>query len=147
LQSSAETNVKNNQKGGEPPFDQIWCVFDHEGCNKHPSLDEAIDKAKAHKLKVALSVPCFEFWYLLHIQLTTRPYTKCTEVIRDLKQIGDFHQYSKGAGIPIELLIREIETANINAVRVREHLDQMNSFCPRSDTDLLVKQLQIQKPI
>jgi hypothetical protein len=46
-------------------YDEVWCVFDRD---EHAHFDEAIDKAAAIKLSLAVSNPCFELWILLHFQ-------------------------------------------------------------------------------
>jgi len=50
-------------------YDAVWCVFDVE-IPPRAHLAQALAKAKNHGLKVALSNPCFEFWYLLHYRKT-----------------------------------------------------------------------------
>lgn len=46
-------------------FDKVWCVIDVDA---HPDLDEALDRASAQGISVALSNPNFELWFLLHFQ-------------------------------------------------------------------------------
>ena len=45
--------------------DEIWCVFD---VDSHPKLPEAIQLAATHNIKVAISNPCFELWFILHYE-------------------------------------------------------------------------------
>jgi hypothetical protein len=45
--------------------DEIWCMFD---VDEHPNLDEALSLARAHDIRVALSNPCVELWFLLHFK-------------------------------------------------------------------------------
>ena len=51
----------NAKTGSE--FDQYWCMFD---VDEHPKLPEALDMAQANNIKIALSSPCLELWFLLH---------------------------------------------------------------------------------
>ncbi|MDG4830911.1 RloB family protein [Solwaraspora sp. WMMD1047] len=46
--------------------DECWCVFDVEWPQNHARLDEAIQLARAHRIKLAISNPCFELWLILH---------------------------------------------------------------------------------
>ncbi len=46
-------------------FDQVWCVFD---LDEHPNVTAAMTMARANGIKVALSVPCFELWLVLHFR-------------------------------------------------------------------------------
>lgn len=48
-------------------YDVVFCVFDRD---EHETFDEACALAKANKLKLARSWPCFEFWLLLHFGYT-----------------------------------------------------------------------------
>ncbi len=67
--------------GERPDYDQIWCLFD--GGDKHPNVPKALGSAKESGIRVAVSVPCFEVWQLLHLQeLTTRPLT--TQEVKQL---------------------------------------------------------------
>lgn len=50
----------------EAEIDEFWCVFDVEWPRNHPHLHEAIAKAEAHDIKLAISNPCFELWLILH---------------------------------------------------------------------------------
>lgn len=51
------------RKRDEPPFDEIWCVFDRD---EHPYVAEALSVAERHEIGVAFSNPCFELWLVLH---------------------------------------------------------------------------------
>lgn len=53
----------------EDGYDAVWCIFDVEAKvnqNSRPGLAEAIQRAKANKIHIALSNPCFELWILLY---------------------------------------------------------------------------------
>ena len=63
----------------------IYCVFDHDN---HPTYVPAIEdilnlasskKHKNKKIMAITSVPCFEFWCLLHIRETDSPYGSAAE--------------------------------------------------------------------
>lgn len=45
-------------------FDEYWCMFDRD---KHPFFEESIQTAKANKIQLAISNPCFELWVYLHM--------------------------------------------------------------------------------
>ena len=125
---------RNNIHGIE--YDETWCVFDRD---QHPKVPEARKKAKDNGLKVAYSCPCFEFWYLLHFEQTTKPHNKCAGVIRLLKK--DYIQdYGKGKCC-IDLLFPHTQTAIKNASYVRKHeCDE-----PSTDVDKLVVMLLEEK--
>jgi hypothetical protein len=53
----------------DDPYDAVWCIFDVEAKvsqNARPGLADAVQIAKANKIFIALSNPCFELWILLH---------------------------------------------------------------------------------
>jgi len=68
------------------PYDAVWCVMDVEAPTSHQSLAAAIDKAAANGLKIALSNPMFEYWYLLHFEKTSALMQRNRDVIRGLKK-------------------------------------------------------------
>jgi hypothetical protein len=49
-------------------WDEIWCVFD---AAEHLDLREAIVKAEANGVNVAVSDPCIELWFILHFEEQT----------------------------------------------------------------------------
>ena len=55
-------------------FDEIWCVIDVEGPSKRDALEEAYKLAEPHKIKICLSNPSFEVWFLAHFEKRARPY-------------------------------------------------------------------------
>jgi hypothetical protein len=46
-------------------FDEVWCVFD---VDQHTRLQDAIQKAAAASIDLAISNPCFELWILIHFR-------------------------------------------------------------------------------
>jgi hypothetical protein len=54
-------------------FDEYWCIFD---VDDHPRLEEALALAAANGIKVALSSPCLEAWFLFHFELQTASISK-----------------------------------------------------------------------
>ncbi len=91
--------IKKAKEDGD--YDHVFCIFDKD---RHPNYSEALEKITRVRLKAEVraitSVPCFEFWLLLHFEDTARPYDSigsrsiCDSVIRDLKR--HFPRYSKG---------------------------------------------------
>ena len=79
----------------ETPKDELWAVFDRDGCTKHP---EAFNKAEANEIRIAFSSISFEYWILLHFKYTTRPFSKADEIIRHLKKNGyiDYDKSDRG---------------------------------------------------
>lgn len=65
---------KNSQKEGND-FDFVFCVFDKDD---HANYKQAINEISKIKNKAEFhaitSVPCFEFWLLLHFCCKTKPF-------------------------------------------------------------------------
>lgn len=74
-------------------FESIWCVFDVERPHRNPKLREAVDKAKANGISVALSNRCFEYWLLLHYEHTNSPESKCDDhAVRLRKSLPSYNK-------------------------------------------------------
>ncbi len=69
----------------------------------------------------ATSVPCFEYWFLLHFLYSTRPYnavpgnSACNQLISELKNY--LPDYAKGRKHIYEELLQQLEFAKSNAER------------------------------
>ena len=124
----------------ELEYDQVWCVFDHD---EHETFEKAIRKARDENIKVAFSIPCFEFWYLLHFEYTTRPFRNYKEVAKRLKQ--HLASYGKGTA-DLAKLFDNVERAIENARKVREELKKTGAERPITHVDRLVDVL-IRDPI
>ncbi|MGW3348329.1 RloB family protein [Nonomuraea rubra] len=46
-------------------FNEYWCMFD---VDEFPNLPETYQLAAQHDIKIAVSNPCVELWFLLHFQ-------------------------------------------------------------------------------
>ncbi len=74
-------------------FDQVFCVFDKDS---HASYEQALSEISNAKPKNVFhainSVPCFEYWILLHFKFTTKQWessggkSPCENLIKDLKE-------------------------------------------------------------
>ncbi len=124
--------ISEFEKSGD--YNRVYCVFDKD---RHGTYSEALEKVRRTKLRggaqiIAItSVPCFEYWLLLHFIDMARPYgasaslSPCEELLRDLKAY--ISQYEKGFdvfGITYPLIEQ--------AIRRAEMRDQI---CLTNDTD------------
>ena len=128
-------------KGATTPYDQVWVVFDRENKN-HPrrtQVPKAIQLADAKDIRVAHSIPSFEFWLLLHFEFTTAPCNDCEAVVRKLK--GHIKNYAKSA-LPLEDLISRIPTAMKHAAQCHKHWETAAGDCnPSTHVDKLLQEL------
>ncbi len=56
-------------------FEEMWCVFDREANNEPSNFVDAVKLAEEHKIHLAISNPCFEYWYLLHLSRAIAAFT------------------------------------------------------------------------
>jgi hypothetical protein len=66
VEMKKESERKAKQRQDENlRYDSVWCVFD---VDEHPFVPEARQQAQANTIRLAVSNPCFELWFLLHFQ-------------------------------------------------------------------------------
>ena len=53
-------------------FDHVFAVIDADVAVRQKHWNDVVQLAKARKVQLATSMPCFEFWLLLHLGYTTR---------------------------------------------------------------------------
>ncbi len=98
---------KAKESGG---YDFIYCVFDRD---QHESFDRALNKlrahAKRHPLHAIVSIPCFEYWILLHFENTDAPFNVCDNVIDRLER--HLPGYTKTDDKQIENILDRVDDA------------------------------------
>ena len=115
--SVANEAIKKIERTGpasDGGFDKLFCVIDRDthsdfesGCQKIDGISERFGSGFIpNGCELILSVPCFEFWLLLHFERTRRPFEKtgraspCDNVIARLRNHTSFEDYDrKGKGI------------------------------------------------
>ena len=82
-------------------FDKIYCVFDKDTHSTYEAALALVNNLKPKDVFKAInSVPCFEYWLLLHFEYTTKPFigngakSSCENLIDDLKKYRP--DYNKG---------------------------------------------------
>lgn len=161
--NTANIQVINNTSGSSPrnvvdcavslykknkDYDRVYCIFDKD---KHTNYLEAIDvvnrtkMAKGHSIHAITSVPCFEFWILLHFEYTTKSFdTKsgsiCAQVITDLKK--HLPNYEKGDQDTFGATKEHLMTAITRAKRVYDYCESGDTDMPSTKIHNLVEYLQ-----
>ncbi len=66
-------------------YDFVWVIFDRDG---HAKIPDAFEVARISnpEIKIAFTIPCFEYFVLLHFEKTTKPFIKCDSVISQIKK-------------------------------------------------------------
>lgn len=98
------------EKDAGDPFDKVFCVFDKDSHANYEQALAALSKATPKGVyKAITSVPCFEYWLLLHFIPTNKPYaplpgrSAADQVISELQSY--MPDYAKGqSGIFTQLL-------------------------------------------
>lgn len=62
----------NAEKEGNA-FSSVYCTFDRD---EHAHYQESIERAEKLRMRTIKSVPCFEYWILLHFCNHTAPYAR-----------------------------------------------------------------------
>lgn len=142
-QGSAPINVVDCalQKAKEPGrYDHIYCVFDRDD---HDTFDLARAKLQQHakraRLHEAVSIPCFEYWLLLHFAFTDAPFPDCDAVIRRLVQ--HLPGYTKSDPRQVPPLLERLEQAMQHAQRLESQRATIGDN-PYTSVHHLVRHLQ-----
>lgn len=112
-------------KSEKNPYDFVWVVFDKDG---HAKIPDAFELARTSTLKIniAFTIPCFEYFVLLHYDKTTKPFTKCDEVINQIKK-NWLPEYEKATNIFTTLLPKKNDGLVNSEWVVNQFNDEINS--------------------
>lgn len=132
----------------EKEYDRVYCVFDKD---RHTTYDNALDKVrrarlnKGHSILAITSVPCFEFWLLLHFVYTTKqfdtdPGSICVNVIADLKNY--IPGYTKGDIDIYQATKGRLDTAINHSKKVVGHCETGGTDMPSTKMHELVDYLR-----
>ena len=129
------------------PYDNVYCVFDKDSHGTYQQAMEKIAKDKSTSTFIAInSVPCFEYWLLLHFTPSTKPYratpgsSACDQVERELKK--HLPDYSKSDDTIFEALKARLDTATQNAKRTLREAEKNQTDNPSTRVHELVEHLQ-----
>ena len=146
IQKEREKEAKNASKEGifnKPKFDEVWCVFDREGNHQSPSFHPAVNKALANKLKLAISNPSFEFWFIIHFEQTTKPFQNADDVIAYLKK-NHLPDYEKNSEVCNKIFHLTDTAINYSELIIKNHQGNSSELYPSPSTEvhLLIKKLK-----
>ena len=79
-----EHTLKKLKEYGD--YDRAYCVFDKDNHESYVTTLDAIKRNKKLNIIAINSVPCFEFWVLLHFEQTTSPFKNSAEVAKRIKR-------------------------------------------------------------
>lgn len=119
-----ELYADDSKKGDA--YDRVYCVFDQDSYHLPPNkYQQAIDKIKGSKPKdtffAITSVPCFEYWLLLHFTHTTAPFNQVGETSVGKATLNALRvywpEYNKASEGTFEARLNELDFAKANAAR------------------------------
>ncbi|WP_305908038.1 RloB family protein [Methylomarinum sp. Ch1-1] len=135
------------EKDAGDPFDKIYCVFDKDGHATYArALDTLASAAPKDTYFAINSVPCFEYWLLLHFIYSTRPYTGLSgnssgnQVLTELKNY--IPDYEKGRRTLFSDLIGQLDQAKKFAERALRESERNQTDNPSTRVHELVQVLQ-----
>jgi len=132
------------------PYNYVYCVFDRDSHSTFNDALQMIAQAKPKGVfKAITSVPCFDYWLLLHFEPSEREYSRlpgrspCTQLISSLKK--HLPDYEKGKRGLFEKLRNKLEIAKKNAAKSSEYAKSHGSDKPSTKVHLLVEKLEKMK--
>jgi RloB-like protein len=103
------TRIAKRSQDPNEEIEHVWCVFD---VDEHPQIAEACQQATDNDIKVAITNPAIELWFLLHFQTQTA-FIHRHDALARLKE--HLPTYSKRLDT-IDLLLGRYEVARSRAV-------------------------------
>lgn len=125
------------------PYDNVYCVFDKDSHSCYQEALQRLQDLNPKKVFVAInSVPCFEFWLLLHFTYSTKAYgnqkgnSSGAQMLDELKKYMPEYE-KKNKGVFTQLLPR-LDTALKNSHRVNASALEAGTDNPTTKIDSLV---------
>jgi len=151
-----------DQFNSDRSLDYVYCVFDRDA---HVGYDEALVQVHDKRLRRVISgksagnakfsavpsVPCFEYWVLLHFEFTTAHMARFSDVLPRLKVHSPLSSYDKGQGGLYAILESKQTTALEHAKRADHAAASVGTDNPTTKLPMLVEHLlrlskQMNKP-
>ena len=134
-------------------YNVVFCVFDRDG---HSTFDQALQQVRDKKLvrrvgrrktgearfEAIVSIPCFEYWVLLHYQYTTAPMQRFADVEPRLRALQAHANYAKRDKGLFEATRHLLSTALNNADRANQSAFDNGSSNPTTQMPTLIRYLQ-----
>lgn len=144
--SFAKQRYREERDAGDP-FDRVYCLFDKDSHENYSQALEVLRTSKPQNTFFAInSVPCFEYWLLLHFTYSTRPYSSVAgnsagnQVISDLRAF--MPNYEKGRSRVFTELLGQLERAKSYAENSLSSSIRNNTDNPSTRVHHLISALQ-----
>lgn len=152
----AKNAIKIACRNGDP-YAKVYCVFDKDQHTGYSNALRAIEDYHQENeeycgtvLCAIPSVPCFEYWILMHYTYTTRSYgtsgnSPCNQLIRtDLAQYIPNYQKTDRM-LAKELVANMLDKAMTHSARALHAAKSANTDDPSTKVHLLVEDLEYLK--
>lgn len=142
---------QNEKRAESGSFDRVYCVFDRDTHSNYQEALEMFNNINPKKVFFATtSVPCFEYWLLLHFNYTDAPYSavggtsSCESALKKLHAY--WPEYIKGSAgtflFTLELRNDELGYAKANARHALNAAGKNHTDNPSTHVHELVDYLQ-----
>lgn len=128
------------EKTGDP-FDKVFIVIDKDSHESYARVTERIQKIRPSGIfHLINSVPCFEYWLLLHYRYTSSPFASSSEIIKQLKD--NKFIYIKGQKDVFRKLLPKLDMAIRNSKRAVSEAQRNNTDMPSTKIHELIEYIQ-----
>ncbi len=131
------------------PYKQIFCLFDKDDPIKYAEASQKSRSIRGGEVFKITSVPCIEYWLLLHFERVDAPLGTVKNTITKLKKyITDYSDVKKRIDINrFQLLCEDngIQNATKWAKQLKEQAKQFNSDDPTTRMFELMNELEPKK--
>jgi hypothetical protein len=126
VRAAIEAREEQKYAGRWFPGDSAWAVFDgdeHKDREGGANWNDALQLAEAHAIRLAVSNPCFELWYLLHYEDQTAHLTRQQAQRRLRTHVPNYDKAQRLFPTPLQVLTPEaIRRAAALAARTEPEL-------------------------
>ncbi|OSQ46205.1 RloB family protein [Thalassospira alkalitolerans] len=151
----AEQKVRS--LSSDDKYDKVFCVFDRDTHETyHAAISKIISLNKNTRFHSSIysvtSIPCFEFWFIIHFQYTRAPYCEANGnsvgdmVVDSLKKIAGFSGYDKKlTKQQLDLLISNVDVAIKNSQRISCDVEKTGEVNPSTRIHEMILVLKDEK--
>mgnify|MGYP000015272753 FL=1 len=122
---------------------QIYCLFDKDDCDDE-KFKKAIQQCRKAGFVDAVSVPCYEYWLLLHLKKTNQPF-------RDAKECCETFQSEYNKKFQTQYTVKQLKAKtdifndlndNLDsAIANADNLELEEASCPYTNMHSIIKKL------
>ncbi|HEB79648.1 MAG TPA: RloB domain-containing protein [Rhodospirillales bacterium] len=127
-------------------YDNVFCVFDKDSHATYKTAVDKIERKPGKRWCTIKSVPCFEFWVLLHFKETTKPFSgagglsPCDRILIEVRR--EFGEYHKGYRGLYKLVGDQTDKAISNAKATLNEAQKAGTDNPSTEMHILVEYLR-----